>query len=191
MKHTSRPDTCLSHEGHRPVSCLLCCGRPRPCSRRVLAGLAAFVFRPDPLAYITTAILGQTPIPAQGASRGQYAIYFGYCPARAWLSYPTQPDSLPRLKPDRRNLPATGLQQCSCAVPKLGSRLRSLNLKRHDVWQHNFLSQVCKYRVFGTTFFRIIHASTSYDCCPTGFTAAGCCTNQCARRRRGGRLPAG
>ena len=54
------------------------------------------VFFPDPLDHIT-AILVKTPIPPQGASRGQqYVIYFGYCPARVQLCHPIQPDVSPR-----------------------------------------------------------------------------------------------
>ena len=76
------------------------------------------------------------PIPSQGASRGRCVISFSYCPTREWFCHETQPDVSPHLTPDRQNLPCTRLQQCSCAVPRLVSRLRSRNLERHDVWQH-------------------------------------------------------
>ena len=109
MRCISRPATSSSCSS--TLLCLLRRGRSRPCSPRVPAGFVAVVvflskircfFLPDPLAHIITATLLQTPIPPQGASRGQYVMYIGYCPARVWPCYPTQPDVSPHLKPERR-----------------------------------------------------------------------------------------
>ena len=68
----------------------------------------------------------------------------------------------PHLKPDRRNLPATGTQQCSYAVPRVVSHLRSPNLKPHDVWQH--------------FFFSVIYMQVRTYCRCATCLAAGCCT---------------
>ena len=153
---TSRPDSSSSCSLTPTLSAL-----PSGASSVVLVprpgGACCFRFRPDPLAHIVNAILVQTPIPPEGQSRWQYVISFGYCPARVWLCQPTQPDVPPHLKPDRRNLPATGTQQCSYAVPRVVSHLRSPNLKPHDVWQHFFFSviymQVRTYCRCATCFF--------------------------------------
>ena len=63
-------------------------GRARAASRPAGLLLVSFfypksaVFFPDPLAHVATAMLMQTPIPPQGASRGQHdVIYFGCFPA--------------------------------------------------------------------------------------------------------------
>ena len=133
-------------------------GRARGKSRRGL--LFSFfypnsaVFSPDPLAHIVAAILVQTPIPPQqGASRGQYVIYLGNCPARAWLSHPTQPDVSPHLKPERRYPPATGLP--GPAV---------------------FLCCPAKWVLYGSSGAYLVLP-------PPAFFAAGYCTNHCTRRR--------
>ena len=56
-------------------------GRARAASRRGLLFSLFYLkpagFWPDPLARIVTAILVQTPIPPQGASRGQNKHIFG------------------------------------------------------------------------------------------------------------------
>ena len=122
----------------------MCRGWHRPCSRRVPARLlAVLVFSPRICWFLTrtpavhhkiTATLVQTLIPPQGASRGQYVISFGFCPARVWLCHPTQPDVSPHLTPARRCPPA----KHSNAVSQMVSWLRSHSLERHDVWHRIF-----------------------------------------------------
>ena len=151
---TSRPDSSSSCSLTPTLSAL-----PSGASSVVLVprpgGACCFRFRPDPLAHIVNAILVQTPIPPEGQSRWQYVISFGYCPARVWLCQPTQPDVPPHLKPDRRNLPATRLQQCPYAVPQPVSRLRS--------------RQSGATSCLAACFFRIIQQVRTYYCCTTCF----------------------
>ena len=64
----------------------------------------------------------QTPIPPQAASRGQYAIYSGYCSVRVWLCHRTQPNPMCHhtSKPGRRCPPATGLRKSTHVRPAIG-----------------------------------------------------------------------
>ena len=114
------------------------------------------------MAHVIIATLVQTPIPPQGASGGQYVIVYVLVtvPLDATKPNPmchrtsTRTDDL---KPDRRNLAATtGLQRCSHAVPQLVPRLKSRNLERHDVWQHNILF-VSYFEVYASTYILLLY----------------------------------
>ena len=124
----------------------LCRGWPQPCLRCVPANLVVFLFSPplccfppDSLPHIITAILVQTPIPTQGASRGLYVISLGFCSVPRGCSHATQPNPMCH-RNSRRYPPAMGLQQYSHAVPQLVSRLRSQSGATLSLAAHFFVS---------------------------------------------------
>ena len=155
----------LRHRARRPIRCLLCRGRPRPCRARAASrrGLLFSFFDPTPyrIAHNITAIRVQTPIPPQGASRVQYVIYFGYCPAGVWLFHPIQPDMLPHLKPERRY---THFLRDYSSVHML-SRLaiESDMMFGSDLFSYH----TCKY-------VRTITCCCCYCCLPAAICASGC-----------------
>ena len=89
------------------------------------------VFDPDTLAHNITAVLVQTPIPPQGASRGQCVMYLLY--RESVIVPPNLTQCVTAPQSERRYTPAM-IYSSTHAVPQLVTRLRSRNLERHDVW---------------------------------------------------------
>ena len=138
-----------------PCSTFRLCRRwPRPCSRRVPAGLAVFVSicwflsRP-PSSHSITAILAQTPIPPQGTSRGRYVIYLASVPRGC--GYATQPNAMCHRTSNLKTI-------STCYGTIVTVFICRLAICVHDVWHRIFSCHVPGiYQVYKYVHLSLIH----------------------------------